>query len=324
MTRLSEFEVIQRFFTHRTPGTVLGVGDDAALVRVSTGMELAVSADMLVEGRHFLPRADAALLGHKSLAVNLSDMAAMGAKPRWATLALSMPQASETWLGAFADGFMALARKHRVDLIGGDTTRGPLTICVQIMGEVPRGKALRRDGAKAGDDVWVSGRLGGAALALAVLQGHARIARRDLRLLEERLHAPTPRVALGIALRGIARSAIDVSDGLLADLGHICDRSRVSAVLEWEAIPATPFVRLQAQKTELAARALLTGGDDYELCFTAPSRKRPAVLAAAKSARIEVTQVGRIVPRVRSTPVHVLDSLGKTMKMHAGGYDHFA
>lgn len=324
MTRLSEFEVIQRFFSHRTPGTVLGVGDDAALVRVSAGMELAVSTDMLVEGCHFLPRADAALLGHKSLAVNLSDMAAMGAKPRWATLALSLPQASETWLGAFAKGFMALARKHRVDLVGGDTTRGPLTICVQIMGEVPRGKALRRDGAKAGDDIWVSGRLGGAALALAALQRRARIAPRDLRLLEERLHAPTPRVALGIALRGTARSAIDVSDGLFADLGHICARSRVSAVLEWEALPATPYVRSQAQRIELAARALLTGGDDYELCFTAPSQKRTAVLAAAKRARTEVTQVGRIVPLVRSMPVRVLDAFGKPMKMHAGGYDHFA
>ncbi len=323
MTRLSEFEVIQRFFTHLSPGTALGVGDDAALVRVSAGMELAVSADMLVEGRHFLPRANAALLGHKSLAVNLSDMAAMGAKPRWATLALSLPQANPTWLGAFANGFMGLARKHRVDLIGGDTTRGPLTICVQIMGEVPRGKALRRDGAKAGDDVWVSGRLGGAALALAALQRRARIAPRDLRLLEERLHAPTPRVALGIALRGIARSAIDISDGLYADLGHICDRSRVSAVLEWEALPATPFVRAQAEKIELAARALLTGGDDYELCFTAASQKRSAVLAAAKRARTEVMLVGRIVPRVRSVPVRVLDSVGKPMRVHTRGYDHF-
>lgn len=323
MTRLSEFDVIRRFFTHRTPGTTLGVGDDAALVRIGAGMELAVSADMLVEGRHFLPRAEAALLGHKSLAVNLSDMAAMGAKPRWATLALSLPQANATWLGAFARGFMTLARKHRVDLVGGDTTRGPLTICVQIMGEVPQGKALRRDGAKIGDDVWVSGRLGSAALALAALQGRARIAPRELRVLEKRLHAPTPRVALGIALRGIARSAIDISDGLLADLGHICERSRVSAVLEWEALPATPFVRSQAQKIDVAARALLTGGDDYELCFTAPSKKRSAVLAAAKRTCTEVMLVGHITSRVRSMPVQLLDSVGKSMKVHIKGYDHF-
>jgi len=323
VTRLSEFEVIRRFFTHRTPGTALGVGDDAALVRVGAGMELAISADMLVEGRHFLPRADPALLGHKSLAVNLSDMAAMGAKPRWATLALSLPQPNASWIAPFARGFMALARKHRVDLIGGDTTRGPLTICVQIMGEVPRGKALRRDGAKAGDDVWVSGRLGSAALALAALQRRAHIAPRELRVLEERLHAPTPRVALGIELRGIARSAIDISDGLLGDLGHICERSRVSAFLEWEALPATPFVRSQAQKIDVAARALLTGGDDYELCFTAPSHKRSAVLAAAKRTCTEVMLVGRVVPHTRSMRVQVLDSVGKPMKVRSKGYDHF-
>ena len=320
----SEFELIGRFFTHPAPGATLGVGDDAALVRVASGMELAISADMLVEGRHFLPRADPARLGHKALAVNLSDMAAMGARPRWATLALALPRVDSRWLGAFSRGFMALARKYRVDLIGGDTTRGPLTICVQIMGEVPQGQALRRDGARAGDDVWVSGRLGAAALAVAAAEKRVRIPQRELRALGERLDKPAPRVALGLALRGVARSAIDVSDGLLADLGHICERSKVNAVIEWEALPATPFVRAMAQRSDAAARALLAGGDDYELCFTASPRRRAGVLAAAKRARIEVMLVGRIARRERGKPlVRVLDSVGKPLKARWKGYDHF-
>ena len=192
-------------------------------------MELAVSADMLVEGRHFFAGADPGLLGHKALAVNLSDMAAMGATPRWATLALALPRVDARWLGAFARGFMALARRHRVDLIGGDTTRGPLTICVQIMGEVPKGKALRRDGAKVGRRrLGVRGAWGGCACARRRSR-RIRVPPARRAALEQRLHAPTPRVALGLALRGIARSAIDISDGLLADLGHICERSHVGA-----------------------------------------------------------------------------------------------
>jgi thiamine-monophosphate kinase len=321
---LSEFEIIRRFFTHRAPGATLGVGDDAALVRVRAGMELAVSVDMLVEGRHFLQGADPALLGHKALAVNLSDMAAMGARPRWATLALALPSANARWLDAFARGFMGLARKFGVDLIGGDTTRGPLTICVQIMGEVPRGRALRRDGAKPGDDIWVSGRIGSAALALAVIKGRVRVPRQERRSLEQRLHAPAPRVQLGIALRGIARSAIDVSDGLLADLGHICERSHVSAVIEWEALPTTPIVRSQAQQSEIAVRAILAGGDDYELCFTAPKSRRSDVLAAAERAGTEVMLIGQVVRETRRTPsIQVLDSIGRPLRIRWQGYDHF-
>jgi len=321
---LSEFELIRRFFTHRTPRTALGVGDDAALMRVGAGMDLAVSADMLVEGRHFVEDADPFLLGHKSLAVNLSDMAAMGAMPRWATLALALPRVNERWLGAYSRGFLALARKHRVDLVGGDTTRGPLTIGVQIMGEVPRGQALRRDGAKAGDDIWVSGRLGCAAFALAAIAGKVRAPRRERRALEQRLNAPTPRVGLGLQLRKIASSAIDVSDGLLADLGHICERSRVAAVLKWESIPATPFVRSQAQQTDVAVSAILAGGDDYELCFTAPPRRRSSVVLAAAAARTEVMLVGRIVRRQKKGPkVEVLDSIGKPLRVRWRGYDHF-
>lgn len=324
MPSLSEFELIARFFTHKTPGATLGVGDDAALVRPAKGMELAISADMLVEGRHFLPRANPALLGHKALAVNLSDMAAMGARPRWATLALALPRVDARWLAAFAGGFMKLARAHRVDLVGGDTTRGPLTICVQIMGQVPLGRALRRDTAKPGDDVWVSGELGAAALAVAAGEGGVKVDRRALRVLEQRLHAPTPRVALGLALCGVARSAIDISDGLLADLGHICERSGVGAVIEWEALPATPFVRAQAQRSEAAVRALLAGGDDYELCFTAPRRRRPDVLAAARRARTGIMLIGQITKRERGKPlVQVLDSVGKPFAVRWKGYDHF-
>lgn len=320
---MTEFEVIRRFFTHRTPGTLLGVGDDAALVRVRNGVDLAVSVDMLVEGRHFLPDADPNLLGHKALAVNLSDMAAMGAKPRWATLALALPQADPRWLSAFARGFMRLAKRHRVDLIGGDTTRGPLTICVQILGEVPRGQALRRDGAKVGDDIWVSGQLGAAALALALRKGRIQASARERRALEARLHAPTPRIGLGIALRRIAHSAIDISDGLLADLGHICERSKVGAVIEWEALPTTPFVRAQAQ-SDIGARAVLGGGDDYELCFTASSRRRSDVVGAAERARVPVMLIGSITGQRRGrAPVQVLDSAGKPLRLRARGYDHF-
>ena len=329
MSGLSVFELIRRFFTHRAPGAILGVGDDAALVRARPGTELAISADLLVEGRHFLRGADAALLGHKALAVNLSDMAAMGATPRWATLALALPGVDARWLRAFARGFMALARKHRVDLVGGDTTRGPLTICVQIMGEVPRGQALRRDGARAGDEVWVSGRLGEAALALRALDGRIRISARDRALLERRLHAPTPRVSLGIALRGIARSAIDVSDGLLADLGHICERSRVAATVEWESVPLGPLVRrLGGRGAALAAG--LGGGDDYELCFTAPRARREAVERAAQRCRVPVTRIGRIVREklrvkgVRGKPrVEIVGADGKPLRVTRRGYDHF-
>jgi thiamine-monophosphate kinase len=218
-----------------------------------------------------------------------------------------------------------LARRYAVALVGGDTTRGPLNIAVQIMGEVPVGKALRRDGAKVGDDVWVSGYLGEAAMALDMIEskGWRRISAADRRMLEARLHEPTPRVALGAALRGVAHSAIDISDGLLADLGHICERSRVSAKIEWEAVPAMPLVRAYAQ-SDRGARALLAGGDDYELCFTAAPRRRAAVMAAAARARVSVTVIGSIVRERRGADaVTVLDSVGRPMKTRAKGFDHF-
>ncbi|MBI4195675.1 MAG: thiamine-phosphate kinase, partial [Betaproteobacteria bacterium] len=261
MSALSEFEVIRRFFTHPAPGARLGVGDDAALVRVRRGMELVVSTDMLISGRHFFPDADPRLLGHKSLAVNLSDMAAMGATPRWATLSLALPTADAKWLRAFSSGFMRLARVHGVDLIGGDTTGGALAICVQIMGEVPAGNALTRSGARVNDDIWVSGYLGDAALALAALRKRISLERRELSRVQRRLDAPVPRVALGEALRGVAHSAIDSSDGLLADLGHLGERSEVPAIVEFERLPASAIMRLQLARAD-ALTALLEGGDD--------------------------------------------------------------
>jgi thiamine-monophosphate kinase len=257
--------------------------------------------------------------------VNLSDLAAMGAKPRWAMLALALPKIDERWLAGFSRGFMALARRHAVALVGGDTTRGPLNIAVQIMGEVPAGQALRRDGAKAGDDVWVSGYLGEAAMALQMIESKSwrKLGAEDRKALEARLHAPTPRVALGGALRRIAHSAIDISDGLLADLGHICERSGVSAEIDWEAVPAIPAVRAYAQ-SDRGAQALLAGGDDYELCFTAAPGRRAAVSSAAARARVRVTMIGRIVRRTRgASPVAVLDSVGRPMKVRARGFDHF-
>ena len=311
---MNEFDVIRRFFTHRSPGAVVGVGDDAAIVRATPGTELLVSTDMLVSGRHFLADADPRLLGHKALAVNLSDIAAMGGRPRWVTLSLALPRVDMRWLSAFARGFMALARRYDVDLIGGDTTRGPLAICVQITGEVPRGKALRRDGARIGDDVWVSGRIGEAALALVRprLRTPAAVRAR----WQRRLDAPTPRVELGTALRGVARSMVDVSDGLIADLGHICERSKVAAVVEAERVPLPVAARLDPR---LVATAL-TGGDDYELCFTAPAARRMAVEAAGRKARVAVSRIGQIE---RGADVTVLDGRGRALALRRKGFDHF-
>lgn len=319
---LTEFDLIRRFFTHRARGAVLGVGDDAALVRVRSGMELAISADTLVAGRHFFRDADPGRLGHKALAVNLSDMAAMGATPRWATLALTLPRADPRWLAAFSSGFMRLARRHGVDLVGGDTTRGPLAISVQIMGEVPAGRALRRDRARAGDDVWVSGTLGDAALALAAMRGRMRLAPRERSALERKLHTPTPRIGLGIALRGIARSAIDVSDGLIADLGHVCDRSQVAAVVQFDRVPASAIMKRHLDRP-VARATLLAGGDDYELCFTAGSARRGALERLAGRQRLKLTRIGRIVRRRGTARVTVVGADGRPVAVKSRGFDHF-
>lgn len=315
---MSEFDLIQRYFTRATPNCVLGVGDDAALLRVNEGMELAVSTDMLVSGTHFFPDTDPYLLGHKILAVNLSDLAAMGATPRWATLALSLPEADGSWLQRFSEGFFDLADEHGVELIGGDTTRGPLNLCVTIMGEVPQGKALRRDGAKVGDDIWVSGTLGEAALGLAYLQSKI-ILPEDVRLsCLAALHQPQPRNKLGLALRDIAHSAIDISDGLLADLGHISESSQAGAEIEFDAIPTG--VTRDTDQT-LLERCVLSGGDDYELCFTAPVEKRGEIEAISVRLHLPLTRIGRILAEQGCT---VRGTDGSAMKIEKGGYDHFA
>ena len=320
---LGEFELIARYFKRPTTRAAVGPGDDCAVLAPRAGMQLAVSCDMLVEGRHFLSTVDAQRLGHKALAVNLSDMAAMGATPRWATLAVALPRVDSRWLAAFTRGFMRLARAHDVDLIGGDTTCGPLNLCVQIMGEVPAGKALRRDGARAGDEVWVSGTLGDAALAVAARHKKIVLTMQQLSAASRRLDLPVPRVALGVALRGIAHSAIDISDGLLGDLGHICERSRVAAVVEREALPRSALVRALT-KHPVTQNALLAGGDDYELCFTASASKRAAVLRAGARARVRVTRIGCIVHApAGATGVAVIDSGGLPLRVTPRGFDHF-
>lgn len=315
-----EFDLIARHFTRATPGAVLGVGDDCALLAPTPGMQLAVSSDMLLEGRHFSPQDSPAGIGHKSLAVNLSDLAAMGATPRWATLAIALPEENDAWLTAFARGFFRMADMHGIELVGGDTTRGALTISITVMGEVPPGQALRRDGAQAGDDVWVSGVIGSAAMALAYRQGRLFMEQIDAARVLPALYLPTPRVELGIALRGIATSVIDISDGLLGDLGHILERSHVGATLEFAALPTLPVA--QAYLHEAVARdCVLAGGDDYELCFTAPPDKRGAIEAAAQSAGVAVTCIGRITTE---PCLVVLDTDGQPLPYQHTGYDHFA
>ena len=315
-----EFDLIAKHFTRATPGAVLGVGDDCALLAPTPGMQLAVSSDMLLEGRHFSPQDSPAGLGHKSLAVNLSDLAAMGATPRWATLAIALPEENDAWLTAFARGFFRMADQHGIELVGGDTTRGTLTISITVIGEVPPGQALRRDGAKSGDDVWVSGTIGSAALALAYRQGRLFMEQIDAARVLPALYLPTPRVELGIALRGIATSAIDISDGLLGDLGHILERSNVGATIEFAALPTLPVAQTYLHEA-VARDCVLAGGDDYELCFTAPADRRDAVAAAAQSAGVTVTRIGRISAE---PGLAVIDADGRPLPFEHTGYDHFA
>jgi thiamine-monophosphate kinase len=317
----SEFEIIRRYFTRPAPSAVLGVGDDCALLAPRHGMLLAVTTDMLLAGRHFLAGDDPGKLGHKALAVNLSDLAAMGADPRWATLAVALPEADEKWIAAFADGFFRLAARFDTELIGGDTTKGPLAICITAIGEVPPNLALRRDAALAGDDVWLSGATGEAALAIAHLEGRVRLGADAREACLERLHAPEPRVELGGRLRGLARSAIDVSDGLLADLGHILEASGVGAELAWEKVPRAPAIAACADEA-LAQECVLAGGDDYELVFTAPPSSRTEIEATGKELDIVLTRIGVIVP---GRPAAVLrDAAGKTVPAARRGFDHFA
>jgi thiamine-monophosphate kinase len=320
--RMSEFDLIARYFVrpaHPKNRAMLGIGDDCALLLQQDGMQTAISSDMLVEGRHFFAGADAQKLGHKSLAVNLSDLAAMGAEPVAFTLALSLPSADERWLAKFSAGLFALADEHNCELIGGDTTKGPLNICITIFGQTPIGTALRRDAAQIGDDIWVSGSLGDARLALGAMVKEYELDAKALNTAALRLHTPQPRVALGLALRGVAHAALDLSDGLIGDLGHILKKSGVGASLNVDALPAGAM--LQKQSTEMRRRFTVAGGDDYELCFTAPVSRREAVLGAAMSADTAVTRIGSIEA---ATGTRLLDSDGKILDLQFASFDHFA
>ena len=316
----AEFELIERYFARPARNAALGVGDDCALVKAPTGLALAITTDLLVEGTHFLPGAEPRRLGHKSLAVNLSDLAAMGADPRWFLLAVALPQVDEAWLAEFSAGMFALADAHGIELIGGDTTQGPLNICITAMGTLPPGYALRRDAATAGEDVWLSGSTGDAALGLAHLKGRVQLAEDVLTRCLARLEAPEPRVALGRKLRGLASSAIDVSDGLLADLGHIAERSRLGAELDYEAMPRSAMLASCPDRA-LADACILAGGDDYELLFTASPAKRSEIDAAGRAAEVAVTRIGRIV--AKGVGVTVMDRVGKPMSVAERGFEHF-
>ncbi|MDU7588317.1 MAG: thiamine-phosphate kinase [Acidovorax sp.] len=324
---MGEFDLIARYFTRPVRRATLGVGDDCALLSVTPGMQLAVSSDMLVEGRHFFADVDPAHLGHKALAVNLSDLAACGARPLAFTLALALPRVDAPWLQAFADGLLRLADAHQCELVGGDTTQGPLNLCVTVFGEVPTGQALLRSGARVGDDIYVSGTPGEARLALDALRGRLALPPTALQQLRPRLEQPTPRVALGLALRGVASSAIDVSDGLLGDLGHILKASGVGACVD--ATVATNLLAASAQQAGAAAdfdaqtlmQCALAGGDDYELVFTAPPAQQAAVQAAAQASGTRATRIGRVEP---APGLRVVDGQGQPVAQHFASFDHFA
>ncbi|BCX81815.1 thiamine-monophosphate kinase [Methylomarinovum caldicuralii] len=314
---MDEFDLIRRFF--RRPAvrsqTRFGVGDDAALLDPPPGQVLAATVDTMVAGVHFFPDADPAALGHKLLAVNLSDLAAMGAEPAWALLALALPEANPDWLSAFAEGLFALAGRYRVDLVGGDTIRGPLTLSLQALGWVPEGQALRRCGARPGDGIYVSGTLGDAALGLKMLRGE--LGWRDETAVE-RLLRPRPRVALGLALRGLAHACIDVSDGLAADLGHILTASGVGAVLEWESLPLSAAVRRYVAETG-DWRLPLSGGDDYELCFTLPEAAARVLQQRLPAGAVAWHRIGTIQIEQGLS----IKKGGKAIPLPPAGYCHF-
>jgi thiamine-monophosphate kinase len=328
---MGEFDLIARYFTRKPARAVLGVGDDCALLQPQPGTQLAISSDMLVEGRHFLSTVDPALLGHKALAVNLSDLAACGAEPVAFTLALSLPQADPAWLEPFSRGLWALADAHACELVGGDTTRGPLNICITVFGAVPvlngRSQALLRSGARVDDDIYVSGTLGDARLALEVFRGNLSVPEAVFATARRRMEQPMPRVALGMALRGIASAAVDVSDGLLGDLGHVLKASGVGARIDtvaalgvlaarealWTGAGALPEAQLLA--------LVLAGGDDYELAFTAPPSARVAVADAARVAETRITRIGQVET---AAGIRLVDAAGLPVEAALASFDHFA
>lgn len=320
---MGEFDLITRYFTRPAKRAVLGVGDDCALWQIQPGMQLAVSTDMLVEGRHFLSTVPPKRLGHKALAVNLSDLAASGAKPVAFTLALAMPRIDEAWLQGFSAGLLALADQHTCELVGGDTTQGPLTICITVMGEVPPGDALLRQGAQVGDDIYISGSVGDARLALEVMRGQLSLSASDFESSRQRMEQPQPRIALGLALRGVANACIDVSDGLAGDLGHVLKASQVGAVLTTDWVQDSAAISVAMQSLPFARRLdmALAGGDDYELLFTAAPEQAEAVQHAANEADVSVTCIGRITT---GSGLQVLDLQGVPMSRRFASFDHFA
>jgi thiamine-monophosphate kinase len=319
----SEFDLIQRYFTKPTHQTQLGVGDDAALVKVSEGHELAISTDMLVAGTHFFHDATPYDIGWKALAVNVSDMAAMGAQPKWATLAIALPEVNESWLAEFSRGFFACAEQFNIDLIGGDTTRGSLNISVTIMGEVPNNQALKRSGAQVDDDVWVSGYLGSAAAGLAHLQDKIKLENDALKASIHALCRPVPRVNLGLKLREIATSCIDISDGLLADLGHILKASNCGATIDLEKIPCIDYFKNDLQNPQFQ-EFLLAGGDDYELCFTAPKSKHNEINLLSKQLNLPLNIIAS-TRMASSLNTGVLQACykNKNLTLLKQGFDHF-
>lgn len=327
---LSEFSLIDRFFARRaavarrSSRAALGIGDDCALLAPPAGEMLAISTDMLVEGRHFFPDVDPKALGHKALAVNLSDLAAMGAQPQAFTLAFSLPKADAGWLAAFSDGLFELAERFDCELIGGDTTSGPLNLCITVFGSVPPHVALRRDAAQMGDDIWVSGVLGDARASLGVQRDEWTAAPDDAATFRQAMERPEPRVALGLALRGVAHAALDISDGLAGDLLHILERSRLHASVDADALPRSAALRRLSP--EIQRRCTAAGGDDYELCFTAPPTARAAVEAAGQQANVPVTRIGTIKPLDSATGVPAIswhDAAGAPLTLTLQGFDHF-
>lgn len=324
---VGEFDLIERYFARLTPARDdirLGIGDDAAVVSVPAGSDLVIATDTLVAGVHFPDDSSPQAIGHKALAVNLSDLAAMGAEPAWATLALTLPQAGESWLAAFAEGFGRLAGETGIALVGGDTTRGPLTVSVTVQGLVPAGHALTRRGAQPGETIYVSGALGAAAAALALAESAAGYGAADdsIRACRARLDFPVPCLALGRELLDIASAVIDISDGLLADLGHLCSASGVSAEVDVDAVPRHP-----ALAQFLAADAAewydwpLAGGDDYELCFTVPTAKEARVTRLAETLGIALTRIGRVTAGEGLVLQH---ADGSEYRARGQGYQHFA
>ena len=320
---MGEFDLIARYFTRPARRAVLGVGDDCALWQPQTGMQWAISTDLLVEGRHFLSTVSPQRIGHKALAVNLSDLAACGAKPLAFTLSLALTRIDEAWLKGFSEGMLALADLHQCELIGGDTTHGPLTIGITVFGEVPPGDALLRSGAQAGDDIYISGSVGDARLALEVFRGNLSVSGADFESARQRMEQPEPRVSLGMALRGIANACIDVSDGLAGDLGHILKASHTGAVLTTDWIQDSAAISTALQALPFARRLdmALAGGDDYELLFTAPPDLADAVQEAANDSDVSITCIGRIT---NGSGLQVLDAHGVPMSRRFASFDHFS